>query len=56
MANINVNTFQHVDYVVYSCATCTSAIKDHVEFLVDTPEKKKAYTKFAEKLKDITGF
>lgn len=56
MADTNAAAFQDVDYVVGSCATCTSAMKDYVQFLADTPERKAAYARFAEKLKDITAF
>lgn len=56
MADTNVKAFEDVDYVVSSCATCTSAIKDYVKYLADTPEREEAYTRFAGKLKDISEF
>lgn len=56
LADTNVKAFAGVDYVVSSCATCTSAVKDYVKYLADTPERKEAYTKFGEKVKDITEF
>ena len=56
MADTNVNAFADVDYVVSDCATCTSALKDYVKFLADTPERAEAYTKFADKVKDISEF
>jgi len=56
MADANVESFQDVDYVVCSCATCTSAMKDYAEFLADTPERREAYIQFAEKLYDINEF
>jgi len=56
MADTNVKAFHDVDYVVCGCATCTSAMKDYAEFLADTPGRKEAYTRFADKLKDITEF
>lgn len=56
MADANVRAFESVDCVVCGCATCTSAMKDYVKFLADTPERKEAYGKFAGKLKDISEF
>ena len=58
MADTNVKAFADldVDYIISSCATCTSAMTDYVKFLADTPERKEAYTKFTDKLKDITEF
>ena len=56
LADANVAAFGDVDYVVCSCATCTSALKDYPEFLADSPERKRDYTQFAGKVKDITEF
>ena len=56
MADTNVKAFADFDYVVADCATCSSAMKDYVKFLADTPERQEAYTKFAGKIKDITEF
>ncbi len=56
LADTNVNAFADLDYVICDCATCTSALKDYIKFLADTPERKEAYTKFADKMKDITEF
>ena len=56
MADTNVKAFSDVDCIVCSCATCTSAMKEYVEFLADTPERKEAYSRFADKLKDVTEF
>ncbi len=58
MADNNVRAFADldVDYIVTSCATCISAMKDYVKFLADSPERQEAYTKFTDKLKDITEF
>lgn len=56
LADRNVKVFQDFDYVVTDCATCGSAIKDYVKFLANTPERKEAYTKFANKIVDITEF
>jgi glycolate oxidase iron-sulfur subunit len=56
MADTNVKAFADFDYVVADCATCSSAMKDYVKFLADTPERQEVYAKFAEKIKDITEF
>jgi len=56
LADANVKTFVDVDYVVSDCATCTSALKDYPKFLADTPERIEDYTKFADKVKDISQF
>ena len=56
LADTNVKAFEDVDYVVTDCATCTSALRDYVRFLADTPERKEAYTKFGDKVKDISEF
>jgi len=56
LADTNVNALAEVDYVISDCATCTSALKDYTKFLADTPERKEAYAKFADKVKDITEF
>jgi glycolate oxidase iron-sulfur subunit len=56
LADVNVMAFKDVDYVVCSCATCASAMKDYIKFLADTPERKEAYAQFANKVKDITEF
>ena len=56
MADANVKAFGDVNYVVCSCATCTSAMKDYINFLADTQERQEAYARFSEKLMDITEF
>jgi glycolate oxidase iron-sulfur subunit len=56
MADANVKAFEGLDYVISDCATCTSALKDYAKFLADTPQRKKAYQKFAKKVKDISEF
>ena len=56
LADTNVKAFEHFDYVITDCATCGSAMKDYVKFLADTPERQQAYSKFAEKITDITEF
>ncbi|MBA7564562.1 MAG: (Fe-S)-binding protein [Dehalococcoidia bacterium] len=56
MADANVKAFEGLDYVISDCASCTSALKDYTKFLADTPQRKKAYEKFAKKVKDISEF
>jgi len=56
LADSNVRAFADVDYVISDCATCTSALKDYAKFLADTPERREAYTEFANKVKDISEF
>ncbi len=56
MADTNVKAFEDVDYIISDCATCTSSLKDYVKFLADTSERKEAYTKFGDKVKDISEF
>ena len=56
MADTNVKSFGNVDYIVSNCATCSSALKDYAKYLADTPERKEAYTKFGDKVKDISQF
>lgn len=58
LADKNVKAFEEagVDYIISDCATCTSALKDYAKFLADTPERTEAYSKFGEKVKDISQF
>lgn len=56
LAEANINAFTDVDYIITDCASCTSTLKDYLKFLADNPERKEAYTKFADKIKDITEF
>jgi len=56
MADANVKAFKDLDYIITDCATCASAMKDYAKFLADTEARKKTYTAFAGKIKDITEF
>lgn len=56
LADNNVKAFEDFDYVFVDCATCSSAMKDYIKFLADTPVRKKAYANFADKIKHITEF
>lgn len=55
-ADANVKAFAGFDYVISGCATCVSSMKDYIKFLADTPERKEAYGKFADKLYDVSSF
>ena len=56
MADANTEAFKNVDYIITDCATCASAMKDYVKFLADNDERKKTYTEYGSKIKDITEF
>jgi glycolate oxidase iron-sulfur subunit len=56
MADTNVKAFENLDYVVSNCATCSSALKDYVKQLADTPERQETYKTFGSKVKDISQF
>jgi glycolate oxidase iron-sulfur subunit len=56
MADTNVKAFDTLDYVVTDCATCASTLKDYTKFLADTPEREEAYTRFGNKVKDVSQF
>jgi glycolate oxidase iron-sulfur subunit len=55
-ADANVKAFEDFEYVITDCATCSSAMKDYVKYLADTPEREEAYSGFAARVKDITEF
>jgi Fe-S oxidoreductase len=56
MADVNTKLFENVDYVVSDCATCSSALKEYAKFLADTPEKKEAYSRLGDKVRDVSQF
>jgi glycolate oxidase iron-sulfur subunit len=60
MADNNVAIFselEDVDYIVTSCATCGSALKEgYKTYLADTKEREKRYEEFSAKIKDINEF
>ncbi len=56
LADTNVKTFADFDYVVSGCATCVSALKDYPKFLADTAERKAAYAKFTDRVRDLAQF
>jgi glycolate oxidase iron-sulfur subunit len=56
LADTNVRVFNNVDYVVCSCATGTSAMKEYIIHLADNAERRESYARFGEKVKDINEF
>jgi glycolate oxidase iron-sulfur subunit len=56
IADKNVGVFNDLDYVICACATGTATMREYAKYLADTPERKMAYTKFGEKVKDINEF
>jgi len=56
LADTNVKAFEDLDYVICSCATGSSTMKEYVKHLADTPERQKIYAKFGHKVKDINEF
>jgi glycolate oxidase iron-sulfur subunit len=56
MADVNIQAFKDLDYIITDCATCASAMKDYVKFLADTDARRRDYADFAAKVKDITEF
>jgi len=56
LADKNVEAFKGLDYIISSCATCTSALKDYPKFLADSKERRENYSSFASKVKDISEF
>jgi glycolate oxidase iron-sulfur subunit len=60
IADANVAVFSEpegVDYIVTSCATCGSALKEgYGRFLADTQEREERYKNFGARVKDINEF
>jgi glycolate oxidase iron-sulfur subunit len=56
LADVNLQAFKDLDYIITDCATCASAMKDYVKFLADTDARRRDYADFAAKVKDITEF
>jgi glycolate oxidase iron-sulfur subunit len=60
IADKNVTVFsglQEVDYIITSCASCGSALKEgYSTYLADTREREKRYKKFGAQVKDINEF
>jgi len=60
IADKNVAAFSEpegVDYIITSCATCGSALKEgYGRFLADTKDREERYKKFGARVKDISEF
>jgi glycolate oxidase iron-sulfur subunit len=60
IADKNVSVFSElkdVDYIVTSCASCGSALKEgYKTFLADTKEREERYARFSAQVKDINEF
>ncbi|OGP54820.1 MAG: hypothetical protein A2Y65_12110 [Deltaproteobacteria bacterium RBG_13_52_11] len=60
IADSNVAVFSElkgVDYIVTSCASCGSALKEgYRTFLADTTDREKRYARFSAQVKDINEF
>lgn len=60
IADENVAVFSQlkgVDYIVTSCATCGSALKEgYGKFLADTKDREERYKKFGARVKDVNEF
>ncbi len=56
IAEANLRVFENVDIVVSGCGTCTSALKDYAKFLADTGERREAFARFGNKVRDFSQF
>lgn len=56
LADRTAEVFSNVDYVITSCATCASALKDYEKYLGDTEERVVAYTELGKKVRDVSEF
>ena len=56
MADANVRIFQSADYILTSCATCSSAMKEYAKYLADNPDRERRYAEFSRKIYDISAF
>ena len=56
LADTNVMAFQNFDYVICSCATGTSTMREYAVHLADSSERKEAYGSFSRKVRDINEF
>ncbi len=58
LADLNVKAFKdlNVDYIVTTCATCSSTLKDYQKYLPDNEEQKQRYEEFEKKIKDSMEF
>jgi glycolate oxidase iron-sulfur subunit len=56
LAEVNIDAFKDVDYIVTACGTCSSALKDYQKYLPDNEDRKERYEAFEKKVKDSTEF
>jgi len=56
LAYKNIEAFKDVDYVVTTCATCSSSLKDYKVYLPENDAQQKDFEAFSQKIKDITEF
>jgi glycolate oxidase iron-sulfur subunit len=56
LAYKNIEAFKNVDYVVTTCATCSSSLKDYKVYLPENDQQQKDFEEFSKKIKDITEF
>jgi len=56
LAYKNIEAFKNVDYVVTTCATCSSSLKDYKVYLPENDQQQKDFEDFSKKIKDITEF
>jgi glycolate oxidase iron-sulfur subunit len=53
---MNIEAFKDLDYIITTCGTCSSTLKDYKVYLPDNEEQQKAYEEFSKKVKDSTEF
>jgi glycolate oxidase iron-sulfur subunit len=56
LAYKNMEAFKDVDYVVTTCATCSSSLKDYKVYLPENDRQRKDFEAFSKKIKDVTEF
>ena len=56
LARKNMDAFKDVDFVVTSCATCSSTLKDYKIYLPENEQQSKEFEDFSKKIKDVTEF
>jgi len=56
LAYKNIHAFKDIDYVVTTCATCSSTLKDYKVYLPENEQQRKEFEEFSKKIKDITEF
>jgi glycolate oxidase iron-sulfur subunit len=56
LAEQNIKAFEGLDYIVTTCGTCSSTLKDYQKYLPDNEDQQKRYEAFEKKIKDGTEF